>query len=81
MEVAEGQIPFAVILACADSRVSPEIIFDQCIGDLFFVRVAGNIVRPSNYRVLGSIEYGIRALGVILIMVLGHSRCRAVEMP
>jgi carbonic anhydrase len=79
MEVAEGQHPFAVILACADSRVSPEIIFDQWIGDLFVVRVAGNIVSPANYGILGSIEYGVKALGVHLIMVLGHSRCGAVE--
>ena len=79
MEVAEGQHPFAVILACADSRVFPEIIFDQWIGDLSVVRVAGNIVSPANYGILGSIEYGVKALGVHLIMVLGHSRCGAVE--
>ena len=79
MEVAEGQNPFAVILACADSRVAPEIIFDQWIGDLFVVRVAGNIVSPANYGILGSIEYSVKALGVNLIMVLGHSRCGAVE--
>ena len=79
MEVAEGQNPFAIILACADSRVSPEIIFDQWIGDLFVVRVAGNIVTPVNYGILGSIEYGVKALGVNLVMVLGHSRCGAVE--
>jgi hypothetical protein len=53
MEVAEGQNPFAVILACADSRVSPEILFDQWIGDLFVVRVAGNIVSPTHYGILG----------------------------
>jgi len=79
MEVAEGQNPFAIILACADSRVSPEIVFDQWIGDLFVVRVAGNIVSPANYGILGSLEYGVRVLGVNLIMVLGHSRCGAVE--
>lgn len=79
MKVAEGQNPFAVILACADSRVPPEIIFDQWIGDLFVVRVAGNIVTPQNYGILGSIEYGVAALGVNLIMVLGHSRCGAVD--
>ena len=76
---AEGEHPFAVILACADSRVSPELILDQWIGDLFVVRVAGNIVSPANYGILGSIEYGVKALGVKLIMVLGHSRCSAVE--
>ena len=79
MKVAEGQNPFAVILACADSRVPPEIIFDQWIGDLFVVRVAGNIVTPQNYGILGSIEYGVTVLGVNLVMVLGHSRCGAVE--
>lgn len=79
MKVAEGQNPFAIILACADSRVPPEIIFDQWIGDLFVVRVAGNIVTPQNYGILGSIEYGVNVLGVNLIMVLGHSRCGAVE--
>jgi carbonic anhydrase len=79
MEVAEGQNPFAIILACADSRVSPEIIFDQWIGDLIVVRVAGNIATPVNYGILGSIEYGIIVLGVNHIMVLGHSRCGAVE--
>jgi carbonic anhydrase len=77
-EVAEGQNPFAVILACADSRVAPEILFDQGIGDLFVVRVAGNIVNPENYGIQGSIEFGVKALGAPLIMVLGHSRCGAV---
>jgi carbonic anhydrase len=78
IEVAEGQNPFAVILACADSRVAPEVIFDQGIGDIFVVRVAGNIVNTANYGVLGSIEYGVLVLGAPLIMVLGHSRCGAV---
>jgi carbonic anhydrase len=78
IEVAEKQNPFAVILACADSRVAPEIIFDQGMGDIFVVRVAGNIVNPANYGVLGSIEYGALVLGAPLIMVLGHSRCGAV---
>ncbi len=78
IEVAEKQNPFAVILACADSRVAPEIIFDQGIGDIFVVRVAGNIVNTANYGVLGSIEYGVLVLGAPLIMVLGHSRCGAV---
>jgi len=77
-EVAQGQTPFAAILACADSRVAPEIIFDQGLGDLFIVRVAGNIVNPSNYGVLGSLEFGVLALGASVIMVLGHSRCGAV---
>jgi len=77
-DVAEGQTPFAAILACADSRVAPEIIFDEGIGDIFVVRVAGNIVNPTNYGVLGSLEFGVLALGASLIMVLGHSRCGAV---
>ncbi|MEQ9617872.1 MAG: carbonic anhydrase [Deltaproteobacteria bacterium] len=75
---AQGQNPFAVILACADSRVAPEILFDQGIGDLFVVRVAGNIVNPQNYGIKGSIEFGVKALGANLIMVLGHSACGAV---
>ena len=78
IDVAERQNPFAVILACADSRVAPEVIFDQGIGDIFVVRVAGNIVNPTNYGVLGSIEYGVLVLGAPLIMVLGHSNCGAV---
>jgi carbonic anhydrase len=78
LKVAEKQNPFAVILACADSRVAPEVIFDQGLGDIFVVRVAGNIVNPTNYGVLGSIEYGVLVLGAPLIMVLGHSRCGAV---
>lgn len=77
-ETAEGQTPFAAILACADSRVAPELIFDQGIGDLFVVRVAGNIVNPNNYGVLGSLEFGTLVLGAQVIMVLGHSRCGAV---
>lgn len=78
MEVADEQTPFAVILSCADSRVSPEIVFDQWIGDLFVVRIAGNIVNPPHYGILGSIEYGVATLGANLVMVLGHSRCGAV---
>jgi len=77
-QTAGGQAPFATILACADSRVAPEIIFDQGIGDLFVVRVAGNIVNTTNYGVLGSIEFGSLALGASVIMVLGHTRCGAV---
>ncbi len=77
-EVALGQAPFAAILACADSRVAPEILFDQGIGDLFVVRVAGNIVNPTNYGIQGSLEFGVLALGAPLIMVLSHSSCGAV---
>lgn len=71
-----AQKPFAVILGCSDSRVSPEIIFDQGLGDLFVVRVAGNIVSPV---VLDSIEYSAKYLGSVLIIVLGHENCGAVE--
>ena len=79
MEVAEGQNPFADYPRVRGLEGFPEIIFDQWIGDLFVVRVAGNIVTPLNYGILGSIEYGVKVLGVNLIMVLGHSRCGAVE--
>jgi len=78
-QVAAGQNPFVTILACADSRVSTEILFDQGIGDLFEVSVAGNIVNLSNYGILGSVEFGVIALGTPLIMVLGHSDCGAVK--
>ena len=77
-ELAAGQNPFVSILACADSRVAPEIIFDQGLGDLFVVGVAGNIVNPTNYGIQGSLEYGALVLGTPLIMVLGHSECGAV---
>lgn len=74
-EVARGQHPFAIILGCADSRVPPEIIFDQGLGDLFVNRVAGNIVTDA---MLGSMEYAVEHLGVRLIVVLGHEKCGAV---
>lgn len=72
---ASGQQPYAIILACADSRVAPELIFDETIGDLFVIRVAGNVVDPD---VLGSIEYAVEHLGPRLIVVLGHESCGAV---
>ena len=75
-ELAKGQAPFAVILGCADSRVPPEVVFDQGLGDLFVVRVAGNVVDESG---LASIEYAVAYLGARLVVVLGHSRCGAVE--
>lgn len=75
LEVANGQTPFAIILSCADSRVPPELVFDQGLGDLFVVRVAGNILGDA---VLGSIEYAAQNLNVPLVMVLGHERCGAV---
>jgi carbonic anhydrase len=72
----QGQYPIATILSCADSRVAPELAFDQGPGDLFVVRVAGNIVNPD---LLASLEYGAQFLGVPLIMVLGHTGCGAVD--
>lgn len=75
-EVAEGQTPFAAILSCADSRVPPEYVFDQGLGDLFVVRVAGNLLSPT---VLASLEYGAEHLGIPLILVLGHRHCGAVK--
>src|SRR5215831_3358340 len=74
-ETAKGQHPFAIVLGCADSRTSPEIVFDQNIGDLFVVRNAGNLVDDHT---LGSIEYAVEHLGVRLVVVLGHERCGAV---
>ena len=74
-EVAAGQHPIAIILGCADSRVPPEIIFDQGLGDLFVIRVAGNILDDA---ILGSIEYAAEEFGVGLVMVLGHERCGAI---
>jgi carbonic anhydrase len=74
-EILPGQRPFAVILACSDSRVPPEIIFDQGLGDLFVVRTAGDVVDDV---ALGSIEYAVEHLGVPLVVVLGHTRCGAV---
>ena len=76
LEVAKGQKPFAVIVTCSDSRVPPEIIFDQGLGDLFVIRTAGNIVDDIG---LGSIEYAVEHLGVRLIVVLGHEKCGAVD--
>jgi carbonic anhydrase len=74
-ETAQGQHPFAIVVACADSRTAPEIVFDQDIGDLFVIRTAGNLV--DDYA-LGSIEYAVEHLGTRLIVVLGHERCGAV---
>jgi carbonic anhydrase len=74
-ELAQTQHPFATILSCADSRVAPEILFDEGMGDLFDVRVAGNVVSPE---VLGSLEYAVAVLNTPLVMILGHERCGAV---
>jgi carbonic anhydrase len=78
-EDARGQAPGAIIVACADSRVSPELIFDQGVGDLFVVRVAGNVISGSGPVVKGSIEFAVAELGARLILVLGHSKCGAVK--
>jgi carbonic anhydrase len=72
----EGQHPYAVILGCSDSRVPPELIFDEGLGDLFVIRDAGNVVDDE---VLGSIEYAVEHLGVRLVVVLGHEKCGAVS--
>jgi carbonic anhydrase len=77
--LAEGQRPIAVIVGCSDSRVPPELLFDQGVGDLFVVRVAGNVVKGAGAPVKGSIEYGVAELGATLVMVLGHSECGAVK--
>ncbi len=75
VELANGQNPFAVILGCSDSRVPAEIVFDQGLGDLFVIRVAGNIVSPSQ---IGSVEFAVERFGIRLVIILGHSNCGAV---
>ena len=75
-ELANTQKPFAAIVSCADSRVIPEVLFDQGLGELFVIRVAGNVV--DDYA-LASLEYAVEHLGVHLIMVVGHERCGAVS--
>lgn len=75
-ETREGQYPFAVILSCMDSRTSTELIFDQGLGDLFSIRVAGNIV---NDDILASIEYAVKYVGSKVLMVLGHTECGAIK--
>ncbi len=75
-ETSDGQHPFAVILSCIDSRTSAELIFDQGLGDVFSVRIAGNIV---NDDILGSMEFGCKVAGAKIIVVLGHTKCGAVK--
>jgi len=75
-ELTKSQHPFAIIVSCSDSRVPPEIVFDQGLGDLFVLRVAGNVIDDHS---LGSIEYAVDHLAVRLIVVLGHQRCGAVK--
>jgi len=74
-EVADGQEPFAIILGCSDSRVPAEMVFDQGLGDLFVIRVAGNIVAPSQ---IGSVEFAAERYRTKLVVVLGHSQCGAI---
>jgi carbonic anhydrase len=78
-KLAPAQAPDAVIVGCADSRVPPEILFDQGVGDLFVIRVAGNVVSGAGPTVKGSIAYAVVVLGAPLVMVLGHSQCGAVK--
>jgi carbonic anhydrase len=75
LELTEGQEPFAIILGCSDSRVPAEIVFDQGLGDLFVIRVAGNIVAPSQ---IGSVEFAADRFHTRLVVVLGHSSCGAI---
>lgn len=75
IELAAGQEPFAIVLGCSDSRVPAEIIFDQGLGDLFVIRVAGNIVAPSQ---IGSVEFAAERFNTRLVVVMGHSRCGAI---
>lgn len=75
-KLAEAQNPFAVVVGCSDSRVPVEIVFDQGMGDLFVIRVAGNIVAPSQ---IGSVEFAAERFGTRLVVVLGHTGCGAIE--
>ncbi len=75
-ELTAGQEPFAIILGCSDSRAPAEIVFDQGLGDLFVIRVAGNIVAPSQ---VGSVEFAAERFGTRLVVVMGHSRCGAIQ--
>jgi carbonic anhydrase len=75
-ETASGQYPFAAVLCCVDSRVSPELVFDQGLGDVFCVRIAGNIV---NDDILGSLEFATQVAGARLVLILGHSACGAIK--
>jgi carbonic anhydrase len=76
IKFAQDQRPFAIVLGCSDARVPAELVFDQGLGDLFVIRVAGNIVAPSQ---IGSIEFGAERFGTRLVVVLGHTRCGAVQ--
>src|SRR5918992_2782804 len=76
VELATRQEPFAIVLGCSDSRVPAEIVFDQGLGDLFVIRVAGNIVAPSQ---IGSVEFAAARYGTRLVVILGHSQCGAIQ--
>ena len=73
---SSGQYPFAAVLSCMDSRTSPEIVFDQGIGDLFVVRIAGNYAQPD---IMGSLEYATKVAGAKLVVVMGHTECGAIK--
>jgi len=75
-ELVKGQKPFAIVLGCSDSRVPAELVFDQGLGDLFVIRVAGNIVAPSQ---VGSVEFAAEAFGTRLVVVMGHTLCGAID--
>src|SRR4051812_12455214 len=75
LALVAGQEPFAIILGCSDSRVPAELVFDQGFGDLFVIRVAGNVVAPSQ---VGSVEFAVSRFGTPLVIVMGHSQCGAV---
>ena len=77
-DFVHGQNPFAVILGCSDSRVPAEIIFDQGLGDLFVIRVAGNIVAPSQ---IGSVEFAVERFATPLVVVIGHTSCGDARLP
>jgi carbonic anhydrase len=77
--LAHGQFPESIVVSCADSRVAPEILFDVGVGDIFVVRVAGNVIGGTGVALKGSIEYAVVELNVPLILVLGHSGCGAVK--
>ena len=74
-ELTAGQAPFAIVVACSDSRVPVELVFDQGFGDLFVIRVAGNVIAPSQ---IGSVEFAAQQFGTRLVVVLGHSNCGAI---
>ncbi len=76
LELASSQAPFATILGCSDSRVPVEIVFDQGLGDLFVIRVAGNIIAPS---LIGSVEFAAEQFGTRLVVILGHTQCGAIQ--